>query len=132
MLTLPPSLPVTGWVNRVRLPRDYYVRVASNDYSVDPKVVGRFVEVVADLSTVTVTCSGTVVARHPRCWARHQTITDPGHRDAALRMAHTHRSATTRVDLDPAGPGAVRVEQRDLSVYDAAFGVTDTTDSEVA
>jgi hypothetical protein len=47
-------------------------------------------------------------------------------------MAHTHRSATTRSDLDPAGPGAVRVEQRDLSVYDAAFGVTDTTDSEVA
>ena len=132
MLTLPPSLPVTGWVNRVRLPRDYYVRVASNDYSVDPKVVGRFVEVVADLSTVTVTCGGTVVAQHPRCWARHQTITDPGHRDAALRMAHTHRSATTRSDLDPAGPGAVRVEQRDLSVYDAAFGVTDTTDSEVA
>lgn len=132
MLTLPPTPPVTGWVSRVRLPRDYYVRVASNDYSVDPKVVGRFVEVVADLSTVTVTCSGTVVARHSRCWARHQTITDPGHREAALRIAHTHRSATTRSDLDPTGPGAVRVQQRDLSVYDAAFGLTDTTDGEVA
>lgn len=51
MLLLPPAAPAVGWRNRVRLPRDYYVRIASNDYSVDPAVVGRFVDLVADGST---------------------------------------------------------------------------------
>lgn len=36
MLPLPPVPPAVGWVNRVRLGRDYYVRVDSSDYSVDP------------------------------------------------------------------------------------------------
>lgn len=48
MLPLPPVAPVVGWVNRVRLGRDYYVRVDSSDYSVDPAVIGRFVDVTAD------------------------------------------------------------------------------------
>ncbi|WP_442277085.1 Mu transposase domain-containing protein [Terrabacter sp. 2TAF16] len=30
MLPLPPVPPAVGWVNRVRLGRDYYVRVDSN------------------------------------------------------------------------------------------------------
>jgi hypothetical protein len=33
MLVLPPIPPVTGFAARVRLPRDYYVRLGSNDYS---------------------------------------------------------------------------------------------------
>jgi transposase len=124
MLALPPAPPVIGWTNRVRLPRDYYVRVASNDYSVDPAVVGRFVDVVADLARVTITCAGTVVGRHQRCWARHQTITDPAHRQTAHRLAH-HASAA-RDDAQHPGRAAtaVVVERRDLSVYDAAFGIT--------
>jgi transposase len=126
MLALPPTAPAIGWTNRVRLPRDYYVRVASNDYSVDPAVVGRFVDVIADLTRVTITCAGAVVGRHQRCWARHQTITDPAHRQTAHRLAH-HASA---VRDDAQHPGraatatAVVVEGRDLAVYDAAFGIT--------
>lgn len=118
MLMLPPVAPQLGWRARVRLPRDHYVRLGSNDYSVDPVAVGRFVEVVADLEQVTVRLGTKVVASHPRCWARWQTITDPAHRDAALAMAQVaaHRP--------PAAP-ADDVEQRDLSAYDAAFGVTD-------
>ncbi len=50
MLPLPPVPPAVGWVNRVRLGRDYYVRVDSSDYSVDPTVIGRFVDVTADLT----------------------------------------------------------------------------------
>jgi transposase len=80
MVALPPSPPATGWTNRVRLPRDYYVRIASNDYSVDPRVIGRFVDVVAGPAHVTITCGDRVVGRHRRCWAKHQTITDPAHR----------------------------------------------------
>ena len=55
MTPLPPRPPVTGLRNRVRLGRDYYVRIAGNDYSVDPSAVGRFVEVVATPDVVAVT-----------------------------------------------------------------------------
>jgi transposase len=122
MLTLPPVVPALGWRTRARLPRDHYVRVGSNDYSVDPVAVGRVVEVVADLEHVTVRMGARVVAVHERCWARWQTITDPAHKAAALKMAHAaaHHTPTT------AGPEAAGdVEQRDLGAYDAAFGLTD-------
>lgn len=125
MLALPPAPPAIGWTARVRLPRDYYVRIASNDYSVDPAVVGRFVDVVADLTHVTITCAGRVVGHHHRCWARHQTITDPAHRETGLRLAH-HAAAARQAAEDAARSEGrqVVVERRDLSVYDAAFGLT--------
>jgi hypothetical protein len=49
MRELPPVTPETVFRNAVRLPRDYYVRVFSNDYSVDPSFIGRIVDVIADL-----------------------------------------------------------------------------------
>ena len=52
MLALPPVAPVTGWRSSLRLARDHYVRLDSNDYSVHPAVVGRRVEVRADLDRV--------------------------------------------------------------------------------
>ena len=120
MLALPPLAPALGWRTRVRLPRDHYVRIDSNDYSVDPAVVGRTVDVVADLNTVTVTCAGKVVASHQRCWAKHQTVTDPAHHQAALQLAHqaAHQPG-------PATPEPDQVQQRDLGAYDAAFGLTE-------
>ena len=42
---LPPVAPPVGLTHRIRLGRDYYVRVDTNDYSVDPRVIGRFVDV---------------------------------------------------------------------------------------
>lgn len=118
MLALPPLAPQLGWRQRVRLPRDHYVRLGTNDYSVDPVAVGRFVEVVADLQQVTVRLGAKVVASHQRCWARWQTITDSAHHAAALAMSHAaaHR---------PPAPPVDEVEQRDLSAYDAAFGLTE-------
>lgn len=41
MLPLPPVPPQVGWQASLRLPRDHYVRVDANDYSVDPAVIGR-------------------------------------------------------------------------------------------
>ncbi|MCF6470735.1 transposase [Nonomuraea sp. MG754425] len=112
MVALPPVPPTVGWRSATRLARDHYVRVASNDYSVHPSVIGRLVEVVADLEHVTVTCAGQVVARHQRCWDVHQTLTDPAHAQAAatLRAARLPRVAT---------PIDTEVEQRRLSDYDA-------------
>jgi transposase len=118
MLALPPVAPSIGWRARVRLPRDHYVRIDGNDYSVDPGCVGRQVDVVADLETVIVTWAGNVVASHQRCWARHQSITDPVHHQAALQLAYraAHRPR-------PDAPEPDEVQQRDLGAYDAAFGL---------
>jgi transposase len=117
MLALPPVAPVTGWRSSLRLPRDHYVRLDSNDYSVHPAVVGRRVEVGADLERVTVACDGRLVADHVRCWARHQTLSDPGHLAAAAQLRHDRAavSAAGRRDQD--------VQLRCLADYDAAFGL---------
>jgi transposase len=117
MLALPPVQPVFGWRAATRLPRDYYVRVDSNDYSVHPSVIGRRVEVQADSQTVTVTCTGRTVAVHDRCWARHQSITDPEHRAAAEVLRTQPRAAT--------GPALDEVQQRSLADYDRAFGLAE-------
>jgi transposase len=116
MVSLPPVAPATGWRTSTRLARDHYVRIASNDYSVHPAVIGRLVEVVADLEQVTVTCGGRTVARHERCWAAHQTITDPAHAEAATVLRRTRIQAL-------APPAELQVEQRRLSDYDALLGV---------
>jgi hypothetical protein len=65
--------------NKIRLGRDYYVRLETNDYSVDPNVIGRMVDVAADLECVRVRAEGRIVAEHARVWARGMTITDPAH-----------------------------------------------------
>ena len=59
-----------------------------------------------------------MLAEHDRCWARHQSITDPAHHTAALALAAQARKSTR-------GPEPDLVEERDLSVYDTAFGLTD-------
>ena len=118
MLELPPVAPVTGWRSSIRLPRDHYVRLDANDYSVHPSVIGRRVEVAADLEQVTVTCHGQLVARHARCWAAHQSITDPAHAAAAAQLRAARRLATIR-------PVDTPVEHRALADYDRALGLAD-------
>jgi transposase len=120
MLPLPPVAPATGWRSSLRLPRDHYVRVDANDYSVHPAAVGRRVEVAADLDRVRAFCDGRLVADHARCWARHQTLSDPAHLAAAAKLRHQ------RVVLGQAAdPDAEDVQLRCLADYDAAFGLDD-------
>jgi transposase len=111
MLPLPPVAPVTGWAFSTRLPRDHYVRLDGNDYSIHPAVIGRRIQVRADLEQVVATCDGQVVAIHDRSWARHQTFTDPAHAAAAALLRRAHLQIRRPLDLD-------EVQQRDLSVYD--------------
>jgi transposase len=116
MLTLPPVPPATGWRSSARLARDHYIRLDSNDYSVHPAVIGRRIEVIADLARVRAVCEGRVVADHERIWAWHQTISDPAH-IAAARALRRQRVGVLRPAADP------EVEQRSLAVYDAAVGL---------
>jgi hypothetical protein len=96
--------------------------VRPNDYSVDPSVIGRRVEVVADLERVRAWCDGRLVADHQRCWARHQTLSDPDHVQAAARLRAEHRS------IDHREPAEAEVQLRRLTDYDSAFGLTTDAD----
>jgi transposase len=116
MLTLPPVAPATGWRSSTRLARDHYVRLDSNDYSIHPAVIGRRIEVVADLHRVRALCEGRLVADHDRVWAWHQTISAPEH-VAAARTLRRDRVGVLRPVAEP------EVEQRALSDYDTALGL---------
>ena len=124
MLTLPPVAPATGWRASTRLARDYYIRLDSNDYSVHPAVIGRRVEIIADLVRVRVLCEGKVVADHDRLWARHQTVSDPEH-VAAAKTLRQQRIAILRPAPEP------EVQRRCLADYDTALGL-DGADGGVA
>lgn len=125
MLPLPPIPLHLGWRNKIRLGRDYYVRLDTNDYSVDPHVIGRMIDVTADLERVRIRLEGRIVAEHERVWARGMTITDPAHVEAAagLRKQFQQPRAVAAV-------GACDDLARDLSDYDRAFGLADLSDVE--
>jgi len=114
MMTFPPVLPDPSWRFSTRLPRDHYVRIDTNDYSVNPRYVGRRVEVRVTLDEVIATCEGTEVARHRRCLAKHQSLLAPEH-SRALRAMRAEAAVVSAFEA--------AVEERDLADYDRAVGV---------
>jgi transposase len=110
MRPLPARPPDTQhrWV--LRVPPDPHIRVDTNDYSLDPRLVGRRVEVRVDQREIVAVAldSGELACRHQRCFARHRTITALEHA-RALKAARRDRRAT----------GAeIEVEARPLARYD--------------
>jgi transposase len=95
------------WV--VRVPPDPYVRFDTNDYSLDPRLVGRRVEVRVSQREITAVAldSGELACRHERVFAKHRTVTALEHA-RALRERRGERVS---------GRDIV-VEQRSLAVYD--------------
>lgn len=91
------------------------MRLDANDYSVHPGVIGRIVQVSADLERVRVLCEGTLVADHPRCWARHQSLTDPCMPDRPRPCEERARLHVERAEVE--------VERRVLADYDRALGL---------
>jgi transposase len=114
MMPFPPVLPDPSWRFSTRLPRDHYVRVDTNDYSVNPRFVGRRIEVRVTLEEVVATCDSTQVARHRRCLAKHQSLLHPDHARALRAMRAEQLVAAAFADA---------VEERDLTDYDRALGV---------
>lgn len=107
LTALPPAMPDTArrWVTRVA--PDPHVRIDTNDYSLDPALVGRRVEVIVDQRTVTAVAldTGEFACRHARVFARHRTIT-------ALEHARALKQARR-------APAEADVEVRPLARYDA-------------
>jgi transposase len=100
--------PERRWVTRV--PVDPYLRVDTNDYSLDPRLAGRRVEVrVSQRELIAVALdTGELACRHQRSFARHRTIT-----------ALEHARALRALRGQPAEP---EVQQRPLARYDALIG----------
>jgi transposase len=105
---LPQPMPGTARRWTVRVPPDPYLRVDTNDYSLDPGLVGRRVEVIVDQREVTAVALDTseLACRHGRVFARHRTITALEHA-RALRADHHGRHDDEQVQIRP------------LDVYDA-------------
>ena len=107
LVPLPSPLPDLDRRFVTRVAPDPYVRFDTCDYSLDPRLVGRRVEVrVSPREVVAIALdTGELACRHPRSFARHRTVTALEHARAlrALRGA-------------PAEP---EVETRPLARYDA-------------
>ena len=90
----------------VRVPPDPHLRFDTNDYSLDPNLVGRRVEVRASQREIIAVArdTGELACRHERVFAKHKTIT-------ALEHARALRERRGQRD-------EVVVERRPLSVYD--------------
>jgi transposase len=90
----------------LRVPADPHVRVDTCDYSLDPALVGRRVEVRVGQREIGAVAldGGEQAASHRRSFARHRTITDLAH----ARALRERRPA-----------GEPEVERRPLARYDA-------------
>jgi hypothetical protein len=77
MRPLPERLPDVDRRLVIRIAPDPYVRVDSNDYSLDPRLVGRRVEVRGSQREILAVCldTGELACRHARSFACHRTIT---------------------------------------------------------
>ena len=111
MRPLPESMPDLDrrWV--IRVPAQPYLRFDTNDYSLDPRLAGRRVEVRVSQREVSAVAldTGELAARHRRSFARHLTFTDPAHQ----------RSARSSCAASAARPREPEVEIRPLARYDA-------------
>jgi transposase len=110
MRPLPTDMPSSDRRFVMRVPAQPYLRFDRNDYSLDPHLVGRRVEVRVSQTQITAVCldSGELACRHARVFAGGLAFTDPDHQ-ATLDELRGERRA--RRDID--------VELRPLARYDA-------------
>jgi transposase len=109
MRPLPAVLPDTDRRFVTRVAQQPYLRFDTNDYSLDPRLAGRRVEVRVSQTQITAVSldTGELACRHRRRFARYLTFTDPAHQAELDRL----RGARRR------GPD-VEVELRPLARYD--------------
>ena len=109
MRPAPKRMPDTDRRTVVRVPAQPFIRVDRNDYSVDPRFVGRRVEVRVSQAEVTavVLDTGELAAQHRRVFAGGLTFTDTAHQTQLERQREKRRQ---RHQVD--------VEIRPLSRYD--------------
>jgi transposase len=111
MRPLPDPLPDLDRRFVTRVAAQPYLRFDTNDYSLDPRLAGRRVEVRISQRELIATAldSGDLAARHRRSFAKHLTFTDPAHQRQLDRLRGERRRRRTEPE----------VELRPLARYDA-------------
>ena len=109
MRALPALLPDTDRRFVIRVPAQPYLRFDRNDYSLDPRLVGRRVEARVSQTELTAFAldTGELACRHRRVFAGGLVFTDPAHQLALERLRGERRR---RPEPD--------VERRPLARYD--------------
>lgn len=112
MRALPKAMPGTAFRQVARVTPQPYFRFDRCDYSLDPRLVGRRVEVRADQRHVIATelDTGRLACRHDRVFAGGITLTDPAHQAALEKLRHER--------LNRGHPASPEVEIRPLATYD--------------
>lgn len=110
MRALPQSMPDTDRRFVTRVNAQPYLRVDRNDYSLDPSLLGRRVEVFVSQAEIRAIALGTgeLAGSHARVFAGGLTFTDPAHQAALQELRGERRRAR-----EP------EVQLRPLSRYDA-------------
>jgi hypothetical protein len=109
MRPLPERMPETDRRFVTRVPAQPYLRVDTNDYSLDPRLAGHRVEVRVSQTQIAAVAlnTGELAGRHRRRFARHLTFTDPAHQTERERLRDNRRNGRN-----------VDVEIRPLARYD--------------
>src|SRR5580658_5856151 len=84
LLALPDPLPETATVTPVVVDKAAFVRFDTNRYSVPAAYARRTVSAAIDDRIVRVIDGTQEIARHPRCWGRHQVLESRAHREALI------------------------------------------------
>ena len=104
MRALPQALPDTDRRFVTRVGAQPYLRVDRNDYSLDPRLVGRRVEVRVSQAEIGALAldTGELAARHARVFAGGLTFTDPAHQAALEELrGERQRRREPEVQLRP-------------------------------
>jgi transposase len=109
MRSLPEQLPETDRRFVIRVPQQPYLRFDRNDYSLDPRLAGRRVELrISQTELVAVALdTGELACRHRRIFAGGLCFTDAAHQQALDELRGERRR-----------PREVEVERRPLARYD--------------
>ena len=96
LLPLPDVLPETDLVAPVVSDKTAFIRFDTNRYSVPPTFARATVTLVANDAVVRVLHGDREIAKHERCWGRHQFIEDPAHRAELVQQKRAARDLKGR------------------------------------
>ncbi|MEZ4405295.1 MAG: IS21 family transposase [Polyangiales bacterium] len=112
LLPLPDPTPEASQTLPVVIDATAFARFDTNLYSVPPQWASQGLTLVADDDRVRVLDGGEVVADHPRCWGRRQTIEDHAHRAALLAQRAAAHNLKGRDRLRVEIPGVDALLER--------------------
>lgn len=112
LLPLPAEMPEATQSLPVAIDATAFAHFDTNLYSVPSALAGKGLTLVADDARVLVLDGGEVVAEHPRCWGRRQTIEARAHRAELIAQRTAARNLKGRDRLRAEIPGVDALLER--------------------